>query len=123
MELRLNPIAPRNNGAFNKGNIPFNKGKKWSEWMDGRKQKRVKKNLEKGRGLSYQAIAGMNRRKIICVLDKKIFGIFESAYDAERKTAINNKNISAVCHKKRKKAGGFRWFFEEDNDLFNYINL
>lgn len=51
-ELNLGIERPQynpTNGQFLKGHIPHNKGKKWSEWMDGRKRAKVlriaKKNL------------------------------------------------------------------------------
>lgn len=46
-ELRLPPEpvekVNKKTGCFLKGHVPHNKGKKWSEWMDGRKQKKVKR--------------------------------------------------------------------------------
>lgn len=38
--------------------------------------------------------------------------VFESARAAEKHTDANYKNISAVCHGKRKTAGGYEWRFE-----------
>ena len=40
-ELYVEPVWTGRNavtGRFLKGNTPHNKGKKWSEWMDGRKK-------------------------------------------------------------------------------------
>ncbi len=36
---------------------------------------------------------------------------FSSAKEAEEKTGVNRKNISQVCKKQRKSAGGYNWFF------------
>ena len=42
-ELYIEPVWKGYNtvtGQFLKGHVPHNKGKKWSEWMDGRKAKK-----------------------------------------------------------------------------------
>ena len=55
------------NGRFLKGHVPHNKGKKWEEWMDMRKAKRVlrigMKNLRKGN----PDIPGWNKKKVVSV--------------------------------------------------------
>lgn len=41
-ELYLPPVLPDynvKNGQFKKGHVPYNKGKKWSEYMTKRAQK------------------------------------------------------------------------------------
>ena len=45
-ELYLPPVLPDYNlktGQFKKGHVPYNKGKKWSEYMTKRAQKRCAK--------------------------------------------------------------------------------
>jgi len=37
---------------------------------------------------------------------------FKSMRDAERETGISNSHISQCCQKKRKSAGGYRWYYE-----------
>lgn len=113
-ELTLSPERPQynpTNGQFLKGHTPHNKGKKWEDYMDMRKAKRIKriacKNL-RGR----KDIGGWNKIAIVAVDDDgNVLGWFSSACDAERKTGIIARNIRSVCHGKRKKAGGFRWEF------------
>lgn len=60
MEININPIANRNavNGRFLKGIIPHNKGKKWSDYIDGRKKRKMLKGLELGRNQGNPKIAG-----------------------------------------------------------------
>lgn len=41
----------------------------------------------------------------------EVIRIFNSARDAAKCTKANYKNISAVCRKKRKSAGGYEWRF------------
>ena len=111
-ELKLSPERPQynpTNGQFLKGHVPHNKGKKWEDYMDMRKAKRIKriacKNL-RGR----MDIGGWNKKPIVAIDDNgSIVGWFTSASDAERKTGIFASNIRKVCYGSRAKAGGFRW--------------
>ena len=44
-ELYIEKEVPKRNavnGRFLKGHVPHNKGKKWIEWMDMRKAKKIK---------------------------------------------------------------------------------
>ena len=55
---------------------------------------------------------GKNRKdlskKVLCVETGETF---ESVMDAYRKTGVGFRNISMVCHGKRKTTGGFHWRF------------
>lgn len=123
MELRLgderqqyNPI----NGRFLKGHIPHNKGKKWSEWMDGRKQRKVRRIASQnihGR----PDIGGWNKRAVIMLDDEGNRAYFESSAEAGRATGIIARNIRYVCDKKRKHAGGYRWFWFDDKELIDIL--
>lgn len=108
------------NGRFMKGHVPFNKGKKWSDYMDMRKAKRVKrigmKNLKRG-----YVIAGWNAKPVVAILDGKIAGIYPSSNEAGRKTEVCSRNIRRCCDGKCHHAGGFRWFWEDDNTWFDLI--
>lgn len=112
-----NPI----NGQFLKGLAPHNKGKKWEDYMDMRKAKRVKRiaiqNLRRDNN-----IGGWNARKIVAVKDGILLGVFSSSCDAERKTGISARNIRSCCNNKRKNAGGYMWFFESDSEWCKLIN-
>lgn len=110
----------RVNGRFLKGHIPFNKGKKWSDYMDMRKAKRVKKYLELGRS-GNPNIGGCNARKVVAVKNGRLMGVFASAMEVERKTGIRHENISKCCRGERKRAGGFQWFFENDDKWLDLI--
>jgi hypothetical protein len=120
MTIDLNNYSKINpkNGRFLKGFTPHNKGKKWSEWMDGRKQKKVFKCLSRN---GNPNLAGANAKTIVGVKNGK-FCVFESSEDPGRKLGIFARNIRAVCHGKRKKAGGMMWFFEESTEWVK-INL
>ena len=105
-------------GRFLKNSIPHNKGKSWSEWMDGRKKRKILKNLQhKG----SPNLAGANAKTIVGVKNGK-FCVFESSEDAGRKLGIFARNIRSCCHKKRKTCGGWNWFFENDNEWIKLIN-
>lgn len=100
------------NGRFLKGHIPHNKGKKWSEYMDMRKAKRIKRTAMNNLRPRMD-IGGWNRKAIVAIDDEgNVLGWFSSSEDAERKTGVCARNIRSVCNGERKKAGGFRWEFE-----------
>ena len=119
MELRLPPIPPPRknpmNGQYLKGHVPHNKGKKWTDYLDMRKAKRVKKNLEIGRARGNPSMAGWNAIKVVGIKDGK-FTIFDSSEHAGRALGIIARNIRHCCHKKRKRAGGIRWFFAASDE-------
>lgn len=99
------------NGQFLKGHIPHNKGKKWEDYMDMRKARRIKriaiKNLKVNRD-----IGGWSKKAVLCVDEENnILGWFSSSCDAEKKTGICARNIRNTCNGKRKHAGGFKWEF------------
>lgn len=124
MELRLGDERPQYNpinGRFLKGHVPHNKGKKWSEWMDGRKQKKVRRILKKNIHGRHN-IGGWNKRAVIMLDNEGNHAYFESSAAAGRATGITARNIRYVCDKKRKHAGGYRWFWFDDNDWTEYIN-
>lgn len=114
MELYIPIERPQynpTNGQFLKGHVPHNKGKKWEDYMDMRKAKRIvriaKQNLKPN-----MSIGGWNKKAVVAVdMEGNIAGWFESAMDAERKTGICKRNINSVCNGKRKHAGGFKWEF------------
>lgn len=104
-------------GQFAKGHVPFNKGRKWDEWMDGRKQRRVKRCLvHKGN----PNLPGANRIAIAGVKDGKVV-FFDSSQDAERKTGITARNIRHCCAKQRKHAGGCLWYYANDPELKMFL--
>lgn len=126
----------RSDGTFNKGHTPFNKGVPMSEWMDGRKIRKVMKCLEIGRK-GHKHLPGCNRIAIVGIKDGKLYP-FRSATDAEkilRKKGIkvSKRNIRSVCDEKanknkrngkyyiRKTAGGFRWFNADDVEKYKYL--
>ena len=66
--LGHNPI----NGQFLKGHVPFNKGKKWSEYMKKRAMKRSMKgweNLRKYQPKTRPDNCGRCRKAVIAVMD------------------------------------------------------
>ena len=107
------------NGQFLKGHVPHCKGKKWDEWISKRKQAKLRKILrEKCPHTGNPNLGGWNR-KTIYALDEEsnIIGIFSSSYDAEKKTGIKSRYIRNACQGiRQKRAGGYRWVYEE-----NYI--
>lgn len=85
MELYIPPETPERNplnGRFNKVHVPHNKGKKWIEWMDRRKHKKVLKiginNLKKGR----KNICGWNKKPVIMIEKDGKHTYFESLSEA-----------------------------------------
>ena len=111
-ELYIEP--PRFNcnaktGQFLKGSTPFNKGKRWSEWMSKRGQRKAKKgwkNLIPG----VNNAGGLNAKPVICMDDEgTLLGWYPSAEEAGRRTGICGRNIRYVADGNRGHAGGFIW--------------
>lgn len=103
------------NGQFLKGHIPHNKGKKWEEYMDMRKARRIiriaKMNLRHGN----PNIGGWNKRQVVMVTPKGNWVVFESATEAASKMGLERRNISHCCQGKRQRCGGRWWFFFDDD--------
>lgn len=109
------------NGRFLKGHIPHNLGKPWTEWMDGRKAKKVLRigalNL-KGR----TDLGGWNARKVVALRESDgKWWIFSSAAKAAEITGLNRRNITRCCQQKSKHCGKFRWFYEDDNSWYDIV--
>ena len=141
------PKTDRNlkTGRFIKGMTPHNKGKKWSEWMDGRKQKRVKKqalkNLETARRLGHCGMTGgRNKRPIIAVFDNGEWLMFPEQKSAAAWCGGNRYNVGRCCRENARhkellkpfshptgrinndhKYMGVRWYFEDTNDWIEKI--
>ena len=119
---REKPTRNLLNGRFLPGHVPHNKGKKWEEYMDMRKAKRVKqigmKNL-----VPNMLLGGWNARAVVAIDDdNRLAGIYPSSEEASRKSGIIARNIRLCCDKKRKHAGGYRWFWEDDNEWCDVVN-
>lgn len=91
-------------------------------YMDMRKAKRVKKYLELGRS-GNPNIGGCNARKVVAIKNGRLMGVFASAMEVERKTGICHENISKCCRGERKRAGGFQWFFENDDKWLDLTEI
>ncbi len=102
MELRIEQARPQRNalnGRFLKGHTAA-----------------MLKNLEKGRIKGNATMAGWNAKAVVAIKDNKLVGVFKSASEAAKQIGVFSTNISKVCKKKRKTAGGYRWFYEADNE-------
>lgn len=108
------------NGRFLKGNVPHNKGKKWADYMDMRKARRIKRIAVKNLVHKGQC-AGWNARPVVAIDNGRLAGVFPSSEEAGRKSGITARNIRHCCDKKRKRAGGYRWFWEDDNEWCNLV--
>ena len=125
MELTLPPLPIyRNplNGRFLKGHVPFNKGLKWEDYMDMRKARRIKKNLEINRRKGNPNLPGANRKEVVGIRDGKLVCVFSSSCEAGRKLGIISRNIRHCCEKKRKCCGGIMWFYSKSDEWIGLIN-
>lgn len=133
-ELNLAPERTmRNtlNGQFLKGHTPFNKGKKWSEYLSKRKQKRCAKgwkNLEKYRPHGCPG-AGRNKKQVIAVMDDGRWLCFSYIGAAGQWAGGNRENVRRCCQQNQarhvnRKTGkvntdhrymGVRFYYEEDD--------
>ena len=135
------PKTDRNlkTGRFIKGMTPHNKGKKWADFMDVRKQKKVLKqalkNLETARWLGHCGKAGgRNKKPIIAVFDNGEWLIFPEGKSAAKWCGGYRCNINRCCRENERttltKSGkvndnhkylGVRWYFESDDKWTNKI--
>ena len=134
-ELTLPPIRLSYNkqtGRFMKGHTPANKGKKWSEWMGKRAQKRAAKgwaNLDKYRPTTRPDNAGRCRKQVIAVLDDGRWCVLPYIGAAGEWVGGNRENVRRCCQYNlrrhvNKKTGavntdhkykGIRFYYESDN--------
>lgn len=145
-ELALPPIRTGRNtktGRFLKGHVPANKGKKWSDYMGKRAQKRAMKgwkNLDLYRGkVKRSGQAGCQRKQVVAVMDDGRWLVFPYADVAARWLGCGRiENIRRCCRenqsrrvrkydwrKGQPKGSGFmntdhkymgiRWYFENDD--------
>jgi hypothetical protein len=121
------------NGQFLKGSTPFNKGRKWSEWMTKRVQKRAKKgwaNLDKYRPKTRPDNAGRCRKAVIAVADDGTWQWFPSISHVGEMLGVCRENVRRCCKTNRKgvtptkswkrvntdhKYKGLRFYYESDN--------
>ena len=132
-ELKIGSEQPKRNainGRFMKGWIPFNKGKKWDEYLSKRKQKKFLKNLRKGRKDSWRTPdSGTPKQKVVAVNDHGKYLVIESISEASRFANVSFQTIRTCCklNRERKvlknrggkvntdhKCKGVRFYFEDD---------
>ena len=53
-------------------------------------------------------------KSVLCV---ELDMIFDCTRDAERKLGVNHAHISACCKGRRKTAGGYHWYYIEENEV------
>ena len=133
LHIDTSPQINHLNGRFIKGHVPFNKGKKWVDYMDMRKARKVIKCLELGRMKGNRdKLHELNRIPIVGIKDGILYP-FESSIDAARilrakGIRVNARNIRAVCRERitivagreyiRRHAGGFRWFIASEVEKY-----
>lgn len=107
------PPPRKSNGQFVKGHTPHNKGKKWSEYMDGRKARKIKRILLSYRQVNHN-IGGWNKKQIVGIsIDGKAC-VFESSKDVERKLGLTARNVRHCCEGKRNIVGGIFFMWAEN---------
>lgn len=137
-ELHLAPVVTGRDattGRFLKGHVSYNKGKKWSEWMPLRSQKRAAKgwkNLDKFRPKVPSPNAGRPRRPVIGVLDNGKWIYFDSLKTAAVRINGRRENIRRCCYWNMTEAGAgragsdhqyknIRWYYENDDKWMSKI--
>ena len=102
-ELTLPPERkPYNptNGQFLKGHVPHNKGKKWSQYMGKRMQKRAAKgwkNLDKYRPTKRPDTEGRCRKAVIAVTDDGRWFYFSYIGTAAEWVGGSRENVGRCC--------------------------
>lgn len=121
-ELYLEPKKVNKNaltGRFIKGSIPHNKGKKWSDYLPVETQKKILSGLRRN---GNSKIGGLNAIPVVGIKNGKT-RFFKSGKQAGETLGIHQRNINSCCHKKRKTAGGYEWYFFKDNDWIEEIKI
>ena len=104
------------NGQFLKGHESYTKGKPWKEWMPKDKQKKILRNLDKVRPKGGNPdLPGSNRRKVVCINKDGEWVTYKSATTAAEILSLQRRNICHCCQGKRKRCGGYRWFYFADD--------
>lgn len=120
------------NGRFLKGHVPANKGKKWSEFMGKRAQKRAMKgwkNLDKFRPKERPDTAGRCRKQVIAVKDDGTWCVLPYIGAAGEWIGGSRENVRRCCqynqerhvNKKTRKVNtdhkylGVRFYYESDS--------
>jgi len=129
MELYIAPLPrTRNpkNGRILPGFIPYNKGKKWGEYKVSKKsRKKILANLsDEGRKKGTLASKPRLCKKVVGILKGEFIGMFESAAQAqikikEKGIAISATNIRHCCKGQRPSAGGIKWFYEAEYEVWS----
>lgn len=103
-ELSLQPEwtgVNRVTGRFMKGHVPANKGKKWSEYMGKRAQKRAAKgwkNLDLHRNKNGRPdTAGRCRKPVIAVMDDGRWQYFSYVGAAASWCGGSRENVARCC--------------------------
>jgi len=113
--LYIAPLKKRQ-GRFNKGNIPWNKGKSWDEqgWTKERRNKVVAQLMENGKRNDHKRSAEHFKHPVIQMDEYgNRLHWYESSEDAARKLGLQGRNIRKVCDGDRNFCGGYRWQWDE----------
>lgn len=118
-KLQRNPIT----GRFSKGSIPHNKGRSM-KYHSKKSKTRSIRNLANGRGAHHRTGAGMNKKSVVVIKNRKLIAVYKSVNDAGCKIGITPSHISAVCLKKKghKTVRGYKVYFESDNEWLDEID-
>jgi hypothetical protein len=149
-ELTLPPVndgVNKINGRFLKGHVPANKGKRWSDYMGKRAQKRAAKgwkNLDLHRNKNGRPDTAVRcRKQVVAVMDDGSWLIFPYVGAAAEWLGCGSReNIGRCCRQNESKkefhktngvkAGrvntdhryrGIRFYFESDNVWMNKIKI
>ena len=133
-ELFLPPVeGERRNrvtGRFMKGHVPFTKGKKWSDYMSKRKQKRCQKgwkNLDLHR--HRPSSAGRPKKSVVALSDDGKFLVFDYVGQAALFCHGCESNVSRCCRQNAlhgrntdHQYKGFRFYYESDDAWLEKVN-
>lgn len=111
-ELYLEPERPTRNpitGRFMKGHVPANKGKKWSEFVPKRSQRRSAKgwtNLDKHR--ARPTTAGRPKKAVIGVMYDGKFVYFPYVGAAAELLGGRRESVARCCRQNRERKANMK---------------
>ena len=103
-ELNLGQVwsgTDKQTGQFLKGHVPANKGKRWSDYMSKRAQKRSAKgwkNLDLHRNKNGRSdVAGRCRKQVVAVMDDGSWVLFPHIGSAAELVGGRRENVGRCC--------------------------
>lgn len=117
-KINRNPV----NGQFLKGHTPHNKGKKLSDYLTEEQVKEIMERFNSFPRKGNKKLYKYRCKPVVAIKDGKLCGVFESISEGCRRVGLaSTSNICKALKGQRNYAGGYQWFYENDNSWVELI--